>query len=280
MQDNPTIILLSNASGNGVSVKTGSKFTLDFAGYNYTITGPTLAGSSGTKTQCFQLLRDSELVFKNGSIIADNSSLKLMIQNYANLTLTDMTLDATQGDNAVNYVVSNNCGDVLINGSTSIIAKENGYAFDVYYWPTGSYTGGVRVTVNTTGVIKGNIEVESDGSAWVNNSNLTVKNGKFNGSITNGTSVPQSAVTIFGGIYVNEPKDAYIAEHYKVYNNPDEKTKVEYPYTVSISKYAVNFSMNGHGTQIGNQSVAYGDTAARPEKSDRRGIYIRRLVHR
>lgn len=113
-----TIVLERDSKGNGVSVKEWSDFTIDFNSHTYTTVGPTLAGSTGTESQCFQLLKNSTIVFKNGSIVADNSNLKMIIQNYSNLTLDHMKLNANEGTNSVSYVLSNN------NGTTSIIDSE------------------------------------------------------------------------------------------------------------------------------------------------------------
>ncbi len=49
-------------------------------------------GSSGTETNGFQLLKGSTVAFKNGTINAGKA--KIVIQNYADLTLEDVTLDA------------------------------------------------------------------------------------------------------------------------------------------------------------------------------------------
>lgn len=101
-----TIVLERDSKGNGVSVKEWSDFTIDFNSHTYTTVGPTLAGSTGTESQCFQLLKNSTIVFKNGSIVADNSNLKMIIQNYSNLTLDHMKLNANEGTNSVSYVLS------------------------------------------------------------------------------------------------------------------------------------------------------------------------------
>ena len=163
-----TIVLERDSKGNGVNVEKGSDFTIDFNNHAYTVVGPTLAGSAGTETQCFQLLKDSTIVFKNGSIVADNSNVKMIIQNYSNLTLDNMKLDATVGNNSVSYVLSNN------NGTTSIIDSEitaksasvGGYgpvAFDVCVFS--NYTG-PTVTVENSKII-GAIEISKSGSGTV-----------------------------------------------------------------------------------------------------------------
>ena len=78
--------------------------------------------------------------------------IKFMIQNYCNLTLDAMTV---KGLNAL-YVLSNNCGNILIN-NTTINAGTGAYAFDVCGYST--YTDGVKVTVKGTSIINGNVEL-------------------------------------------------------------------------------------------------------------------------
>ena len=64
-QKGDTVELLSDASGNGIVVPSGSEFTIDFGGHTYNVDGTTV-GSPNTETNGFQLLKDSTLVFKNG----------------------------------------------------------------------------------------------------------------------------------------------------------------------------------------------------------------------
>ncbi len=171
-----TITLLKSSSGNGIVVPSGSNFTVDFAGYTYTVNTDVLAGSNGTKNQAFQLLKDSTITFKNGAIVADNAAVKMLIQNYANLTLEKMTLDAKQGNNSVVYVLSTNNGSTTIT-DTTITAKVGGVAFDACTF--GSYTGNT-VTMTGTSVINGAIEVSAANDAPVA---LHLNAGTINGAI-------------------------------------------------------------------------------------------------
>lgn len=214
-----TITLLANVTeGSGIIVPSGSNFTIDFGGHTYTVTN-NLAGSQGTKTQCFQLLKGSTVTMQNGAIVADNPKITMIIQNYANLTLDDMTLDATQGtNNGVSYVMSNNCGNVTITGDTNITAKEGEVAFDVYYWPSGSYVEGVTVTVdeNMTGTITGKIEYAADDTAQdadvAEKAKLNIEAGTFIGSIV--TTETNHGISISGGSFSEEPKEDYLAPYY------------------------------------------------------------------
>ncbi|MBR2589581.1 MAG: leucine-rich repeat protein, partial [Clostridia bacterium] len=56
---NGTVRLLADCAGNGYSIASGSNLIIDFNGKTYTVDAEPLAGSTGTKTQAFQLLKDS-----------------------------------------------------------------------------------------------------------------------------------------------------------------------------------------------------------------------------
>ena len=130
-----TVQLLSNAQGDGIIVPSGTKMVLDLGGFTYEVT-TNLAGSEGAKTQAFQLLRNSDITIKNGTI---TSSVALMlIQNYANLTLLNVTLDGTKLQGTGRYVLSNNNGEILIGEGTTINAKDGDFAFDVCNWISAS----------------------------------------------------------------------------------------------------------------------------------------------
>ena len=76
--------------------------TFNLAGFSYTVDG-TLVGSAGTERCGFQLLKGSDVTFKNGSLIAstaarkpgdDSKGIAMFIQNYSDLTLENVTVDA------------------------------------------------------------------------------------------------------------------------------------------------------------------------------------------
>lgn len=106
VKDNETIVLQGNFDGSGVQVASGKKFTIDFGGYTYNVTDPTV-GSAGTETNCFQLLKDSTITFKNGTITTAATQGYILIQNYSNLTLENIDLI---GSEKTEYVLSNNNG--------------------------------------------------------------------------------------------------------------------------------------------------------------------------
>ena len=159
-----TITLLCDAEGAGLFLPANldMNIVLDLAGHTYTCTGPAV-GSTGTENQALHLEKDNTVTVKNGTITSTpGSGVKMLVQNYSNLTLEDVILDGTNiGEGQ--YTLSNNCGVSYIIGSTTIIAPSKGKAFDVCSgW--GGYTSCV-VNLNTTGTIDGDIEV----SDWKNN---------------------------------------------------------------------------------------------------------------
>lgn len=168
------ILVLADCEGNGISIN--KDVTIDFDNHTYTIVGPGLAGSTGTQTQGFQLLKGNTIVFKNGTLVGNNADVKMLIQNYADLTLDNMTLDATQGNNSIEYVLSTNNGNTTIN-DTKIVAKDGGIAFDVCTgW--GGYTSN-NVTVTGDSDITGPIEVSFYGTGTA--PTLMLAGGTHNG---------------------------------------------------------------------------------------------------
>ena len=154
-----TIKLASNAVNAGVAVAEGSEFVLDLNGYELLMTGPG-AGSQGTKTLGLQLLKGSTVIIKNGRIDFEQEDpsqpLKMGIQNYSNLTLDNVKLT---GGPTIQYVVSNNCGDVVFKNKTSITPTGDNVAFDVWYGMNVIYDEGVNVTIaDNTVQINGKVE--------------------------------------------------------------------------------------------------------------------------
>ena len=206
-QNGDTIKLLKDVpDGDGVIVPSGKNFTLDFANHTYTVT-QNLAGSTGTESQCFQLLKDSTLTFKNGTIKANNGNVAMIIQNYSNLTLENMLLDGesiTRND-VIIYTMSNNCGNVVIK-DTTINTVSNGVAFDVY-GGFGAYSD-VTVTVTGSSEINGKIEVDRD-SGTQNKNTLAINGGTINGALVF-TDHDKTAITISGGNFSQSVNKKYL----------------------------------------------------------------------
>lgn len=221
-QSGDTIYLLDNLEGAGIGIFAPDvkDITIDFGGNTYTCVGPAV-GSTGTQSQAFHLEKSADytpnVTFKNGTITAETGkNVKMLIQNYCNLTLTDMNLIGTTD---TQYVLSNNFGNTVIDGNTSITATAGNVAFDVCY-ANGSYKDGVSVTVNTTGTITGIIELGTWNAAgaatgapdindYLDKAKLIINNVKLEGKIINKV----------GGFNDYEPDNA---------GGTDEENKAEY----------------------------------------------------
>ena len=177
----------------GISVPSGKNFTVDFNNHFYTVNKPG-AGSPGTTTNAFQLLKDSDITFQNGTIRVSEDNLtpattgkniKRIIQNYANLNLYNMTIDATNQYELKNTAISFCNGDSVIDSTT--ITGVEGTAFAICRYA--SYPS-VSVKVQGESVIDGDIEISaSDNSA---NEGLTLElylNTELHGNIVLDDSV-------------------------------------------------------------------------------------------
>ncbi len=223
-KDGDTIYLLEDMEGAGIGIFAADgdvkDFTIDFGGFTYTCVGPAV-GSPGTQSQAFHLEKGADytpnVTFKNGTITAETGkNVKMLIQNYCNLTLTNMNLKGTKD---TKYVLSNNFGNTVIDGNTSITATAGKVAFDVCY-ANGPYADGVSVTLDTTGTITGDIELgvwnaaggsnlAPDINDYLEKANLTINNVKLDGEIKNNV----------GGFNDYEPDNA---------GGTDEENKAEY----------------------------------------------------
>ncbi len=217
------ITLLTDTSDKGIGVGYSSitddttkdndpiNITFDLNGHTFTVA--TGVGSSGTETNGFQLLKGSKVTFLNGTIKAQDTSVRLLIQNYCDLTLDNVTLDSREGSAISNYALSNNCGSVLIKNNTNIIPREGGTAFDLYYWPGGGYTDSVTVTFDETmtGTVQGKIEYGSDDSAeeadLLEKAVLNIKGGNFEGEFTSPkglSNIADATINVTGGSFTSD----------------------------------------------------------------------------
>lgn len=181
-QDGETITLLANCTGNGISVPQGkftTGLTVDFNNFTYTVDADPLAGSPGTQSQAFQLLKNNTITFKNGTIYSEKA--RMLVQNYSNLTLENMTLTLNNTEyTSPAYTLSNNNGNVVIDGCTINANNDNSYAFDVCRYA--SYPS-VNVTVKGESVINGNVEISASGNDAKDGFSLMLEEGTLNGDI-------------------------------------------------------------------------------------------------
>lgn len=199
----------------GISVPTGKNFTIDFAGHTYTLTDPG-AGSSGTETNGFQLLKDSTIVFKNGTIkIAEGAkNIKRIIQSYANVTFEDMNFYAENQVDGENHALSFNYGNVVFKGDSNIYVTDpsDTIAFDVCRWTAGGYEEvSVTFTDDYSGTVQGTIIYDSnDGKKG--KLNIEGNGGTFTKIDTSAGSDTAAAtgISVSGGKYATAPDSEWL----------------------------------------------------------------------
>ena len=199
-----TILLTKDViDAEGIAVSGGKDFTIDFNGKTYTVVGPG-AGSSNTETNCFQLLKGSKITFKNGTInVGENASknnIKRIIQNYADLTLENMTFETANLNQYEDYALSFNNGNITFKGNTNIYTSNPGViAFDVCQFGSGEYPS-LNVTFDESfvGTISGKIVYDSPNAET---HKLVIKgNGSFAGidASKGNEESAKEAVEVFG----------------------------------------------------------------------------------
>ena len=191
VKEGGTVTLLKSTTGCGIGTFRAPKegqiaaksFTIDFGGFTYTVTDPAV-GSTGTETQGFHLEwsgngdANHNVTLKNGTIEAakGTKNVMMLVQNYCNLTLENLTVD---GRNLVNgwgtytYVTSNNCGSTTISNSR-IIANPGSVAFDVDGARNG-YAAAKVIVKNST--VDGKIEKSE-------NNDLVIMSGTFSQDVS------------------------------------------------------------------------------------------------
>ena len=219
-KENETVTLLHDTEGDGIKVSSNRNFTIDFGGHTYKLDNPLVGSSKEYETNGFQLLKDSTIVMKNGSLYSEKANI--LIQNYSNLTLENMNLSLNrhhENKNQPLYTLSNNNGNIVLTGDTNISALERNIAFDVCRYA--SYPG-VSVTMdeNMTGKIDGNIELS--GKKTANDFKLIIKNGTVNGKIIN--KATDVTVQITGGTFPEQDVTEYTADGY-YYDTTDKTVK-------------------------------------------------------
>lgn len=246
-KDGETVKLLADTNGDGIAIapntfKTG--LTVDFGGHTYTV-GGLLVGSSGTASNGFQLNAGNRITFKNGAIVGATATAgtgtdwkgapAILIQNYCDLTLEQMTV---KGGDETCYTLSNNNGEIVIDGSTIVAGKGTKYgpfAFDVCRYA--NYPS-VHVTVKGASVIDGDVEIS--GTIGDNQSRqLDIEGGTFKGAFTVAGNIPAN-IAISGGTFATAIDETYCAAGFIPTKNADGTYGVKegaYVAQVGTTKY-------------------------------------------
>ena len=178
--DGQTVELLMDvAAGPGVMITTAEhkQIIIDFGNHTYCANSPAV-GSAGTQNQAFHFEKGCNITLQNGTITSSGNEIIMLIQNYGDLTLKNITLIGNNLPGTHRYVLSNNCGHVVIGEGTTITAKEGDVAFDVCV--TNYYPEGTQVTVEDGATITGIVEYDVWGTIPADNkATLTIEGGNF-----------------------------------------------------------------------------------------------------
>ena len=257
---NDVITLLGDVTTPGIVID--KRLTVDFAGKTLTFVGAAV-GSTGTTTNGFQILAGNKVTLKNGTLeVAESaaSNYAMLIQNYANLTLTDMVLDGTNLDYSAktSYTLSINSGKVVIEGETKIIANDRNltadYAFDVYDYSSAGYALPV---LN---------DLSSGAFTWEGNT-LAAAKIKFNDTTTTYYATLQQAVDACKSVTVVLLEDIVLKDTLVIAN---QTVKLDLAgYTISQEKACTeSYAMivnNGTLTindTVGGGKISFKDTGA------------------
>ncbi|MCC8080761.1 MAG: hypothetical protein LIO80_01885, partial [Lachnospiraceae bacterium] len=239
--DGDSVKLLKSMSGNGINLDTADKsITIDLGGNTYTVTSA--VGSTGTVSNGLRFLEGGSVTITNGTIVAGVSAIQILIQNYCDLTLDNVTLSSSTASTFYTYGVSCIGGSVTLQNGT-IINKpytSNGYSLRVYYWDS-SYPDGVTVTVEDSCVINGDIlytnnGTDADAENVAEKAKLIIRGGEFYGSIIteNLNENGDTGIEISGGHFADEVLIDYCADGYVPYTETDGKYPEQgIPYTVA-----------------------------------------------
>ncbi len=191
-----TIKLGNNISGGGVQITRA--VTIDFGGYTYTTTGG--VGSSGTPHNGMHIDTSANVTLKNGTLAADGG-IYILVQNYSNLTVENMTLDMSgstwptcshcttyEGDTDPTYALCNNGNHEVTTNivNSTLIARPGENAMDVY-----AKANGVTVNVDANSTLKGNVEVGNNGTNTDAKLNL---DGTITGNVIVADTIPAANV--------------------------------------------------------------------------------------
>lgn len=246
VKEGGTITLTSNVdNAEGIAVDEGKNFTIDFGGHTYTVKTPG-AGSPNTETNAFQLLKDSTITMKNGTIriSADNKQngdkkpIMRIIQNYANLTLENMTFYAQNQAGGEDYPLSFNNGNIVFKGNTSIItSSDSNIAFDVCKFSSYPSTT-VTFDESYTGTINGKIVYDAPDA---NTHKLIIKGngtlGKIEASTRAETAAKNEGITVSGSRFTAPVNKDYLAPGYNFELKSNDGTYSYYP-TLDAAKEA------------------------------------------
>lgn len=211
-QPNEAIVIkmIADEDGAGIGLfkadgQENLDITVDFNGHKYTATSPAV-GSKGTQSQALHLEMNNKVTLKNGEFTSDPSAadIKMLIQNYCDLTLDNMICDCS-ADPSITYVCSNNFGNCLIK-SSEIKAEPSRVAVDCWFGLGKTYDSGLTVTIKDS-KIDSTIEYGAQGAAlkregnenWFERAVLTLEGSDFGSIVNSGAGAADAHTIIIDG---------------------------------------------------------------------------------
>ena len=195
---NGTIKLLADTTSNGIIIGSGSNLVVDFNGHTLDINAKPV-GSNGTESIALQLLKNSDITFKNGTLTSsytysktDTEYIQRLIQNYSNLTLDNMNVTMT--GNFMKAITISTCnGDFVVKDSTVSAPDFSAYGYttamaaeqlgaEAFAFGTFSGYTAATATVQGNSTINGNVSVGVT-NPDVSTNTLTLTGGTLNGDI-------------------------------------------------------------------------------------------------
>ena len=195
---NGTIKLLADTTSNGIIIGSGSNLVVDFNGKTLDINAKPV-GSNGTESIALQLLKNSDITFKNGTLTSsytysetDKEYIQRLIQNYSNLTLDKMNVTMT--GNFMKAITISTCnGDFVVNDSTVSAPDFSAFGYttamaaeqlgaEAFAFGTFSGYTAATATVQGNSTINGNVSVGVT-NPDVSTNTLTLTGGTLNGDI-------------------------------------------------------------------------------------------------
>ncbi len=268
-----TIVMTENYKGPGVQVEAGQNVVIDFGGNKYESEAP-FVGSPKTRTISFRFMEGATVELKNGHLKVSNDTgtttyeynnetyyyrSRMFIQNYANLTTRDITIDASDNTYDWFYAISNNNGSVYIGPGTSIKVndKTHARAIDACWGAAESYPNGAQVVIETDEEINGYLELDYWSAADkdldkypVVKTTLEIKNIDFHGKWSIDAGL-EGQLTIDGGRYLNPGiTEATSAEYF-----------ASHPEYIDIRNYLkdgnASYNLDEHFYVLPSKMVAY-----------------------
>ena len=239
-----TIKLLCDVTdGAGFAIPDGTKnknIIIDFDGKSYNVTKDAV-GSGNTKSQAMHFYSGNTLTLKNGTITSaatsEENKLKMMMQNYCDLTLDGMTIDCSNV-NGGTYGTFTGADAYWSNKSVPVFNFNTGNATIKNTTITFRDGDNMGLCVDGGAVALGE-GVVVNGPVSAVTGTVTITDGKYSGAIT----ADKATIQISGGVFAEKPAEEYCADGYVATDNTDEATMAQYPYTVKSKEEAGVFEL-------------------------------------